>query len=507
MKTRAVHLSAQRLNFDTASRQISGLAVPFGPTARTIMGDVTFGVGDIRIPLDLSRIKLLMGHDTDRPVGYATVLTETVDGIEAVFKLPPGEAGDQALDDAATGLRDGLSVGVQLDDDVAERLWNSMPGDPPVQASGQMKEVSLCAIPAFDDARVAHVAASYQGDNMGEENDPRQEHGTHEGPAAEAEALRLVSPSAAAPATGDKLRLSTHFPAVGRRDTGGNRNGAEFTLRRVAQIMAAVNSDHAEPELLKAALTDVTSTTWVTPPAYVAELAGLITVGRPLVEAFGVQDLPATGNKYTYPSVKTPPNPAEVVGEKVQIPTGAVEIESKEVLVDTIAWGNDVSIQTMERSDPAFLEEWFALCGEYYARRCDLMAYADIVASGTPITNASPVDLLMAVIADAEAGGRSVDTVVGALGFRREVVGSSSVQTLPIAVSDALANMVEDANLPLHTVVAGSREAYSWRENSGAPARLQAVNVSLLGYDLGIYGYAAHEVRYPASISAGTVGP
>lgn len=502
-----IALEARRITCDVARRTITGQAVPWDTTGRTALGKIRFANGSLRWPAELSRVKLLVGHSTDRPVGFATDLHNGDGGLDLVAHVPEGAAGDAALAEAENGLRDGLSVGVDLDDDVYEALWEAMfSGDPePVDARGQLREVSLCAIPVFDDARVSGVAASREDPPM----------------TAPAQATPPPAPPPAAgppPATpplhaGEPAPVEFAPVPMSSSRSRGRRDGSTLSLERMAEIVAAVNRREMDADLLTAALTDVTSADWITPPAYVSELAGLITIGRPLVTAFGVGSLPATGQKYHYPVVGETPDPNVVTGavppavnEKRAIPTGRVTITDAEVPVETIAWGNDVSIQTMERSDPAFLAQYFSLCSEYYARRCDLLAAADITANATAVPGvADAADLLLAVIEAAEAGGRPVDVIVAALGFRRAVVGGSSSLSLPIAVSDVLGSIQTDPNLAAGTVIAGNREAFTWRENSGAPARLQAVNVSLLGYDLGIYGYAAHEVKYPESIAHSVV--
>jgi phage head maturation protease len=161
--------AGRMLTCDAAARTITGLALPYGVPAGTMLGDFVFNAGAVSYADDVRRIKLLVGHDTDRPVGYATDLSDApapAPGLRAVFYVPPGAAGDAALSDAAAGLRDGLSVGLDLDDVTIAALMDWVPGDPPVPGSGVLREISLCPVPAFDDARVDRVAASRKGSSM-----------------------------------------------------------------------------------------------------------------------------------------------------------------------------------------------------------------------------------------------------------------------------------------------------------------------------------------------------
>jgi HK97 family phage prohead protease len=154
---RVLQLAAAVNGVDEQARTITGLAVPYGPVGHSSVGPVTFAQGSITLPAQVGRIKLLEQHDPERPLGYATKLTDTPEGLLATFHVPEGAAGDEALAMAADGRRDGLSVGVALDaatwDALVERMWSDEP-DEPVPAAGELLEVSHVTIPAFADARV-----------------------------------------------------------------------------------------------------------------------------------------------------------------------------------------------------------------------------------------------------------------------------------------------------------------------------------------------------------------
>lgn len=150
----------QAASVDTDARTISGLVVPYGPAGQTAAGQLTFTGGALRWSAP-SRVKLLIEHDQGQPVGYARSLEERPGGLWASFYVPEGDAGDRALREARDGLRDGLSVGSQLDNSVAARLRKAQAsGGGAVAATGMLREVSLVSVPAFDDARVESVAAT-----------------------------------------------------------------------------------------------------------------------------------------------------------------------------------------------------------------------------------------------------------------------------------------------------------------------------------------------------------
>jgi HK97 family phage prohead protease len=130
---------------------------------RTIAGDITAyntvsttqhvvihdGALTPRDPID--RVKLLRDHNQADPIGYMTSLDAA--GMHAEFYVPEGENGDRALAEARDGLRDGLSIGFHsteygFDDDLNFHVY-----------AAELYEVSLCAIPDMQSARVTDVAA------------------------------------------------------------------------------------------------------------------------------------------------------------------------------------------------------------------------------------------------------------------------------------------------------------------------------------------------------------
>src|SRR5699024_12092520 len=81
-------------------RTIDGLVLPYGPGGSTSIGVVTASVGSVRLPPDLSRVKLLSGHSTDPagavPVGVAIAADETEDGLRMTFRVGSTTAGDRS---------------------------------------------------------------------------------------------------------------------------------------------------------------------------------------------------------------------------------------------------------------------------------------------------------------------------------------------------------------------------------------------------------------------------
>lgn len=186
---------------DGPRRQIHGLAVPWGVTARVSTGQL------VRFERDslllASHVSLIDSHDHGEPTGYLVHAESTHAGLATRFQLGSSTRADEALRDAAEGVRTGLSVGV----DVAD------PSRPPLVESdgtlvftrdrpGLLKEVSQLAIPAFDLARVTQVAASQQqpGDTAMSYVPPTVPPAAPAQPAPAEPAAQAPAPAAAPPA-------------------------------------------------------------------------------------------------------------------------------------------------------------------------------------------------------------------------------------------------------------------------------------------------------------------
>ncbi len=146
---------------DVESRTITGLALPYNAIARKYGMAYRFLPGSLEYG-DVSRVKHLKDHY--EPVGKALSLDDTPAGLTAKLSVGKGEARDQLLADAADGIYDGLSVGVNfsLYEDALyneeDRVWDVH--------RATLREISTTPIPAFDDARVTKVAASHTGGTM-----------------------------------------------------------------------------------------------------------------------------------------------------------------------------------------------------------------------------------------------------------------------------------------------------------------------------------------------------
>ncbi len=149
-----------RFEVDRERRVIRGLAVPYGVPATKGGVGWQFGQGTLTWPEDVTRVKLLVGHDFTRAVGVATELDDRPDGLWFAARVARGPAGDEALSMAEDGVWDGVSIGVGEGGKFSTRQGVNH------AVTAPLIEFSLTPIPTFTDARVHAVAASatYEGD-------------------------------------------------------------------------------------------------------------------------------------------------------------------------------------------------------------------------------------------------------------------------------------------------------------------------------------------------------
>ena len=189
---------------DDNQRTIKGLVVPWSAISTPKAGkQFRFAKESIKA-VAAKFIKFFEDHSPAKQFGRAVDMKETDAGLEMTFKVSPGEHGDRMLDLAKSGLKTGLSVGVEFDEaDTQPDPQN--PGAFLVNLAN-LYEVSLVQRPSFDEARITTMMASA---DLGEEMET-------ETPAVDAATTKneQVKPVEFAIPEGMKLVPANEAPAV-----------------------------------------------------------------------------------------------------------------------------------------------------------------------------------------------------------------------------------------------------------------------------------------------------
>lgn len=297
-------------------------------------------------------------------------------------------------------------------------------------------------------------------------------------------------------------------------------------------IAAVKHKDTAAQERIQRALEHMltSDTPGLLPIPFVGDLLGRITAVRPLVESSNRQPLPASGMAFKRPHITQHTEVDVQLTEKTEVASQKMVVGSLDVALETLAGAVNMSIQEIERTDPSALDLVFQDLAAQYGKRTELRAAAAYVdGTDTSATVSGPIDDTSTVeeIREAlfEASGliyagtdgtfpnviyASMDmwALIGKYARAinpqdRDTLGSPnsltmSIAGIPVVVSPAL---------PAGTLDAGRSDYFETYEQTGAPVQLRALEVSVLGWEVGVYGMFAGVVTDDAAfvhLSAGS---
>lgn len=346
---------------DTNKRTISGTIVTWDEIGNTSAGATKFSKDSI----DYSKpIKLLLEHDRTKPLGKLQEIIATDKGIEATFKLAKTFSADDALEEAATGLRDGFSVGVSID------AWDNQEGVMVVSAS-RLQEVSLVTEPAIDSARVAEVAAAEQVSEataLDENNQEEQMSDIKSDAPIATEAVEAPKVEAAKVEFSAPVAYST--PRVNTNVTAGQYLNAQ---------VRAIQGDADARDLVAALqIATVSENTGTVPPNYLRDVIGVVDSSRPFIDSIERAPLPSSGMKIFTPKLGTQATVA-VTSEGSEFSSTDTTVTFQEDTIVKFAGANIVNVELFDRSDPSFGDLLVRELAASYAQKTD--AYAAQIAS------------------------------------------------------------------------------------------------------------------------------
>ena len=487
----------------THERGLSGVCLLFGPVGNSSAGKTRFLPGSLRLPADMSRVKLLLDHDATDPLGYLTDAEITDEQFVGTFTVADGPRGDLALAQATDKRRDGLSVGCQIDD------WR-FDGEVVVIKAATLTEVSMVSIPAFTDARITQVRAARKAETIvdrellvtcsnpdaGDEQATTPTDTPTPTPEPEVEAPKTVTAAAAPFVTAPRGGLDL-------------RGLAGRTVQHLKAGQPAAS--------LTAALTDVVPAghpnLGPNKPTYVDELWQASAVTRPLVDVIGTSRLTSLklqGFKWV--------DTAKVdkyAGNKTAIPSGPITRTPAEKAAQRFAGGWDIDRAFIDLpGGEDFLSEVFKQATDDYRLKSEAYVAEQILAEGqvvaTPATTTVPQVLstlgqrfgalganLNFVQMSTDYWTKFVDMGTSAAPWWLQKLGTINLGTQGGEVGGLSFRV--NPSLPTATVVAGDRRAVRIAEVD-PPIRVQAIDLPRGGVDLGVFGYIAAMVVDPRAV-------
>ena len=494
---------------DTNKRTISGKIVTWDEQGSTSAGLTVFEKDSI----DFSKpVKLLLEHERTKPLGKLVDITATETGLEATFRLAKTFSADDALEEAATGLRDGFSVGVKINE------WKNVEGVLRIQKSS-LQEVSLVTDPAIDSARVAEVAASETPENS---EATAEETTTKENTVSEITSETPIA-TEAVEATQAPV-VTANYMAYSKPRVDTNVTAGQYAA---AQIKAVQGDTDARDLIAALAIGTVTENTGMVPPNYLRDVIGVIDSSRPFIDSIERAPLPASGLK-----IYTPVLGAQaIVGETAE----GVEYASQDTAVSfqennivKFAGANVINQEVLDRSDPSFLDLLIRELAASYAQKTDAYALG-LARDGAVASSGSTINKAIAdgiadsynvmrfvpnrlVVAPNAAGSISfADLLGGEDDNKRPLFAAAAPQNAAGLITQGSTNgTVSGLSLVVDPNYTGDKFALVYpsaamRFHESGLFDIRANIVANGRVEIGLYGYVCAVNRYPTAFRKLTV--
>ena len=496
---------------DTIKRTITGTIVTWNEQGNTSVGPTVFAADSIEI----KPVKLLLEHDRTRPIGKMVSHNVTSSGIEATFKIANTMAGEDALVEATEGLRDGFSVGAQINE------WTNNKGVMQI-TSATLDEVSLVTDPAIDSARVSEVAASENE----EKKDSDLATADSENPT---EGDQVSDTTAPAPAVEEAVEAAK-VEAAAPKPAFYTAPRLEFTKAKYLEnSVRAKLGDDAARQYVMAADDTTSNNAGLIPTRQLTEVINpLSNADRSTIDAISTGVLPDAGMSFEIPKITAVPTVEDENEGDAIVETGMTN-NFLTVNVNKYAGGQTFSVELLDRSNPVFFDELVRQMEYAYALATDKFVAGQLLNNGQ----------IAATAADNTAAGiltfvseAAAEVYKDSLGFARNLIvtpeqwakimsyndsgrpiytasqpqnaaGVASPQSLRgnvaglgLYVSRALGSLTAaHPSLPLGdgSMIVVNPDSYTWYESSRF--RLQT-NVALNGQiEVAYYGYGALAVK------------
>ena len=329
---------------DSEARTITGQIVQFDTPANASTGKVLFKAGSL-IP---ASVKLNLEHDASRPIGKSIAMELAPDGksINATFKISKTNAGSDAIQEAMDGLRDGFSV----EANVSDHGFNE--DGTMVVNQATLIGVALTHNPAFDEARVSHVAATTE---VIPDETPT------EGDAVEPTTEKTEAPTA------EVVEASQHVVQA-------NKPAPYFTSPRSPIVNLGSWMEHSikaklnpmsDSAIYVAAANDDLGTTnpAFNPTRQLAEVINALSNGtRGAIDAISRGTLPDAGLQFEIPKISQIATVA-AVAEGGAVSNTGIESSFISVPITRFAGRNILTTEIIDRSSPDFFNELVRIMG------------------------------------------------------------------------------------------------------------------------------------------------
>ena len=439
---------------DSERRVISGKIVPFEEPGNTSVGKVVFAKGSIEIG-DPGKVKMLMQHRPEKPIGRMQKFQQAEDGIYASFKISASMQGQDALILASEQLVDGLSVGVDVNKSIQKKDYLYV-------TSATLREVSLVESPAFSAAQVTKVAAS---ESEAEDTNQTTE---SEAPVEDLATAPQEAKAEVDTPTVEAARPVITAPLIQTRVRTPIDSMAKYTEHK---IKAALGSD--ESRLFIAAADDSFSTNPAfNPTQYLTEFVTNTRFGTPTIDACSQGILPASGMTISVPSLVTSAGGQAGVAPVVTVEAEAGAVQNTGMVTEYLSGTvskysgmNTLSVELLERSDPNFYAELTTQLQNAYLTTIDTTVAAALITAATAGTNTTADSA--GIIAFSSEAGANIYKNTGY--FAQNYIANPAQYQGLLSATDTTGRVIYNAVQPM---------------NANGQVRPSSIRGNVLGYDL-----------------------
>jgi HK97 family phage prohead protease len=458
---------------------ISGKIAPYNEVGYTSAGPVVFERGSISIP-DATKIKLLMQHDSTKPVGRATNFSDGTDGIYASFKISSSSRGQDALVLAQENLVSGLSVGVDV---TASKPMK----DYLLVTAAVLKEVSLVESAAFDSAAVTDIAAAKAALKAAMSNSTKTT--TINTTIVEIETeTETESEAAVTTAPIDTPDVPAEKPVEAAPVQAARQIIRPSVLDSQTVRTPITSMGKYTEHKIKAAMGNQDSMLYVTaaddsfstnpgfnPTQYLSEFPTNTRFGTPSIDACSRGVLPASGMTINVPSLVTSAGGQSGVAPVVTVEAEAGAVQNTGMVTEYLSGTvnkysgmNTISIELLERGygDGNFFDELTNQLQNAYLKTLDTTVNAALVTAGTVATTAQAATSA-GIIGYASEAARLVYEATGY--FANNYIANGAQWQLLTGATDSTGRPIYSASQPM---------------NAGGLVQPGSIRGNVLGLDL-----------------------
>jgi HK97 family phage prohead protease len=462
---------------DGDRRMISGKIAPYNEVGYTSAGPVVFEKGSIAIP-DATKIKLLMQHDSTKPVGRATSFSDNTDGVYASFKISSSSRGQDAILLAQENLVSGLSVGVDVS--ASKQMKNYL-----LVTAAVLKEVSLVEAAAFESAAVSDISAAKAELEAAMSNSTKTttinttiveietETETESEAAVTTAPIDTPDVPAEKPVEAAPVQAARQIIRPSVLDSQTVRTPITSMAKYTEHKIKAALGNQDSMLYVTAADDSFSTNPAFSPTQYLSEFPTNTRFGTPSIDACSRGVLPASGMTINVPSLVT-----SAGGQSGVAPVVTVEAEAGAVAntgmvteylsgtVNKYSGMNTISIELLERSDPNFYAELTQQLQNAYLKTLDTTVNAALITAGTVATTAQAATSA-GIIGYASEAARLVYEATGY--YAQNYIANGSQWQLLMGASDTTGRPIYSASQPM---------------NSGGLIQPGSIRGNVLGLDL-----------------------